>query len=136
MRRLACSGALIGATLCTAFGAGTAHAAPGEWAAIAYDPDGKTGWPNAGFAVWANHLPGQMEAVNAVLSQCVSGPGMGGSSAPCELVALVQNGCVALLSLDGVANPAAGTGPTVETAIASTAAGHRVTEVQYADCTY
>lgn len=136
MRPLACCGALIGAALCIIPGVGTAHAAPGEWAAIAYDPDGKTGFPGPGFAVWVNHVPSQMEAVNAVLSQCVSGPGFGGSSTPCDLVALVQNGCVALLSLDGVAFPAAGTGPTVQAAIDSTAAGKRITEIQYADCTY
>jgi hypothetical protein len=136
MRSLACSAALIGATLAIVPSVGTAHAAPGDWAAIAYDPDGKTGWPNNGFWVTANHIQGQMQAVNAVMSQCVSGPGMGGSSAPCDLVALVQDGCVALLALDGVANPAAGTGPTIEAAIASTAAGKRVTEVEYAECTY
>jgi hypothetical protein len=136
MRRLACAGALIGSALCAVLSVGTAHAAPGEWAAIAYDPDGKTGWPNNGFAVWVNHVPDQMQAVNAVMSQCVSGPGMGGSSAPCDLVALVQNGCVALVGLDGVANPAAGTGPTIQATIDSIAAGHRVNEVQYADCTY
>ena len=136
MRRLACSGALIGVALGTMLGVGTAHAAPGEWAAIAYDPDGRTGWPNNGFAVWANHIATKGEAIGATLGQCVSGAGMGGSSAPCDLVALVQDGCVALVSLDGVANPAAGTGPTREAAIANTAAGHRVNEVQYADCTY
>jgi hypothetical protein len=136
MRRLACSSVLIGAAMFTMFGVGTAHAAPGEWAAIAYDPDGRTGWPNAGFAVWANHVATKGEAIGATLGQCASGAGMGGSSAPCELVALVQNGCVALVSLDGVANPAAGTGPTIQATIDSIASGHRVNEVQYAECTY
>jgi hypothetical protein len=128
--------ALIGPIICVISGVGTAHAAPGEWAAIAYDPDGKTGFPGPGFSVWVNHAPSKPDAMNAVLSQCVSGPGMGGSSAPCDIVALVQDGCVALLSLDGVANPAAGTGPTAQAAVASTAAGKRVTEILYNDCTY
>jgi hypothetical protein len=85
---------------------------------------------------WVNHAASKAEAVNGALSQVCTAGGFGGSSSPCVLLALVQNGCVALVSLDGVANPAAGTGPTVEAAIASTAAGMRVTEVQYADCTY
>jgi len=136
MRPLACCGALIGATLCMVSGVGTAEAAPGEWAAIAYDPDGRTGWPNPGFAVWVNHAASQTEAVNATLGQCSSAPGFGGSSAPCQLVALVQNGCVALLSLAGVANPAAGIGPTAQAAVDATAAGKPITEVIYNECTY
>ena len=136
MKSLAVGGALVCAAVCVAPAMGTAHAAPGEWAAIAYDPDGKTGFPGPGFAVLVNHAGSSAEAVGSVLSQCVSGPGMGGSSAPCEVVAVVHDGCLALVSLDGVANPAAGTGPTIDAAIASTAAGHRVTDVQYADCTY
>lgn len=136
MRSLACCGALIGATLAMMSGVGTAVAAPGEWAAIAYDPDGRTGWPNPGFAVWVNHAASQTEAVSGSLGVCSSAPGMGGSSAPCELVALVQDGCVALVSLDGVADPAAAVAKTAQGAIDAAAAGHRVTEVQYADCTY
>ncbi|HEX9176003.1 MAG TPA: hypothetical protein VF874_07880, partial [Mycobacterium sp.] len=133
---LACCGALIGAAMCAMPGVGAAHAAPGEWAAIAYDPDGRTGWPNPGFAVWVNHAAGQREAVAGSLGQCSSGPGFGGSSAPCELVALVQDGCVALVSLDGVAQPAAAVAPTAQGAVDAAAAGHRVTEVIYNDCTY
>ena len=136
MRSLVVCGALFGAALCVIPTDVTANAAPGEWAAIAYDPDGRTGWPNSGFAVWANHLATQGEAIGATLGQCVSGPGMGGSSAPCQLVALVQDGCVALLSLDGVKYPAAGTGPTLQAAVDSTASGKRVNEVIYNDCTY
>ena len=129
-------GALIGAAMCTMSGVGPAHAAPGEWAAIGYDPDGKTGWPIPGFAVWVNHAADQREAVNAVFSQCGSAPGFGGSSAPCQIVALVQDGCVALVSLEGVANPVAGIGPTAQAAVDATAAGRRVTEIQYNECTY
>lgn len=136
MKPLASCAALVGAAACVLPTVATAHAAPGEWAAIAYDPDGRTGFPGPGFWVSANHAPGEAQAVGSVLSQCVSGPGMGGSSAPCEVVAVVQDGCVALVSLEGVANPAGGTGPTIDAAIANTAAGHRVTDVQYADCTY
>jgi hypothetical protein len=136
MRPLAACGLLIGAAVCAVPTAVPAIAAPGEWAAIAYDPDGRTGWPNDGFAVWANHVPSQGEAVAQSLGQCASGAGMGGSSAPCELVALIQNGCVALVSLEGVKNPAAGVGPTAQAAVDSTAAGHRVTEVIYNECTY
>ena len=129
MRLIVCCGTLIPAALCGVSGAGTAHAEPGEWAAIAYDPDGRTGWPNAGFAVWVNHAADQREAVAASLGQCSSPPGMGGSSAPCQLVALVQDGCVALLSLAGVAYPAAGIGPTAQAAVESAASGRRVTEI-------
>lgn len=136
MRTRAVCGALIGAAMCTMSGVGPAHAAPGEWAAIAYDPDGRTGWPNPGFAVWVNHAASQVEAVNASLGQCSSAPGFGGSSAPCELVALIQDGCVALVSLEGVANPVAGIGPTAQAAVDSTAAGKRVTEIIHNDCTY
>lgn len=136
MNRLACCGAVVSATVCMVAGIGTGHAAPGEWAAIAYDPDGRTGWPNPGFAVWVNHAATARDAMAATVGQCSSGPGMGGSSAPCELVALVQDGCVALVSLEGVANPAAGTGPTLEATIASVAYGKRIAEVQYAACTY
>lgn len=136
MRSHACCGALIGATLAMVVGVPAAGAAPGEWAAIAYDPDGRTGWPNPGFAVWVNHAADQADAVNGSLGVCSSGPGMGGSSAPCELVALVQDGCVALVSLAGVEQPAAAVAKTAQGAIDAAAAGHQVTEVQYADCTY
>ncbi len=136
MRSLACCGALIGATLCMVSGVPTAVAAPGEWAAIAYDPDGRTGWPNPGFAVWVNHAASQGDAMAATVGQCVSGAGMGGSSAPCELVALVQDGCVALVSLAGVANPAAAVAKTAQGAVDAAAAGHQVTEVIYNECTY
>lgn len=136
MRTLACSCALIGATLCMVSGVPTAGAAPGEWAAIAYDPDGRTGWPNPGFAVWVNHAASQGDAVAGSLGQCVSGAGMGGSSAPCELVALVQDGCVALVSLAGIASPAAAVANTAQGAVDAAAAGHQVTEVIYNECTY
>ncbi len=135
MKLLSCCGALIGAAM-MATGIGTAHAAPGEWAAIAYDPDGRTGWPNAGFAVWVNHAASAVDAVSASLGQCSSGPGFGGSSAPCELVALVQDGCVALVSLAGLANPTAAVAKTAQGAVDAAAAGHQVTEIQYNECTY
>jgi hypothetical protein len=134
MKSLARIGVLI--ALGAMSGTATAHAAPGDWAAVGYDPDGKTGFPGPGITAWVNHAPSKGDAVNAVLSECGSAPGMGGSSAPCTIVALVQNGCVALLSLDGVANPAGGIGPTAQAAVASTAAGKRVTEILYNDCTY
>lgn len=136
MRPLAVGGALVAAALCMVANVGTANAAPGDWAAIGYDPDGKTGFPGPPITAWVNHVPGQLEAMNMVLSECGSAPGMGGSSAPCQILISVQDSCVTLLSLEGVAHPAAGNGPTIEAAIASTAAGKRVTEVQYADCTY
>ena len=136
MRSLVCCGALIGATLCMVSGVPSAGAAPGEWAAIAYDPDGRTGWPNPGFAVWVNHAASQQDALAATLGVCSSGPGMGGSSAPCDLVALVQDGCVALVSLAGIAQPAAAVAKTAQGAVAAAAAGHQVTEVQYNECTY
>jgi hypothetical protein len=136
MKPLALCGALVGATLCMMSGAGAAQAAPGEWAAIGYDPDGKTGFPGPPITAWVNHVPSQAEAMGMVFSQCGSAAGMGGSSAPCTILAMVQDGCVALLSLEGVAHPAAGTGPTAQAAVESTAAGKRVTEVIFNDCTY
>ncbi|HEY7052159.1 MAG TPA: hypothetical protein VH496_08490 [Mycobacterium sp.] len=136
MRPLAVAGAFAAAAFCAVSGVVPAHAAPGEWAAIAYDPDGRTFPPSPPLTAWVNHAATKADAVNGALGQICTAPGMGGSSAPCQLLALVQNGCVALLSLDGVENPAGGTGPTIEAAIASTAAGKRVNEVTYADCTY
>ena len=136
MKTLTCAAVLVGTTLPLLAGTGIAYAAPGEWAAVGYDPDGKTGFPGPGITAWVNHAPTKGDAINAVLSECGSAPGMGGSSAPCTVLAYIQNGCVALLSLDGVANPAGGVGPTPQAAVASTAAGKRVTEVLYNDCTY
>lgn len=136
MKPPACCGALIGAAICMLPTVGIAHAAPGDWAAIGYDPDGKTGFPGPGITAWVNHVPGQLEAINMVLNECGSAPGMGGSSAPCQILISVHDSCVALLSLEGVRYPAAGNGPTLQAAVENTAAGKRVTDILYNDCTY
>ncbi|MDT5012751.1 MAG: hypothetical protein QOH57_4368 [Mycobacterium sp.] len=136
MKPLTCAAFVVGAALSMMSGTGLAHAVPGEWAAVGYDPDGKTGFPGPGITAWVNHAPSKGDAIGAVLSECGSAPGMGGSSAPCTVLAYVQDGCVALLSLDGVAEPAGGIGPTAQAAVAATAAGKRVNEVLYNDCTY
>jgi hypothetical protein len=96
-------------------------AAPGQWAAIAYDQDHM-----GGAIATVSGTASKAEVVSAVLDKCVA---VGGTADGCKLVAIVEDGCVAGIFVPGETHGYFGVGSTKEAAVAAAAAGRTVDRV-------